>query len=376
MLSFFISKITKKGDKKMSNIAIYREARHGKKVYQVSTNDHLFNNQAVNNQLIKNNENYGKENTVIFYDPEKNNLSKKTFKRDGNNTDLVKFFNEKEKKMDEDARADYKQHKLKERAENPNKKVRTVLQSKNLKREFVIAIGGDKKITNKEEFEKNILETTKQIFKQKGLDHKSLISITIHWDEKTPHAHINYNDYSYLHKTTATEFNKVRFKEGLDKKELRQLNRENFSIFQDITAKYMGMERGTLNSRAHHTTKQEHFEILTKQNEKLRQENSDLRLQNVKLQSNNEKTAELESIGAQGFERIKTDFNNVIKNNTKKGLENIIKQINPQQGENTTGNSWRKFLIECAKEFERQIFIKQQREILKQQAQKGFSISK
>lgn len=258
----------------MSTIAILREAHKGgglqksgrPSIRQISTRQHLLNSQEFNNNNKKINPNKYNENVFITFDQEKNEFITQKFYRNGKNSKLIEDLEHLENNVDKQAREDYKNHKLKERKENPGKKVRTVLQSKDLKREFVIALGGDKKITSQEDFNKKVLKTSRELMKAKGLEDKNLLSITIHYDEKTPHAHIQYNEYSFQHKTTATEFNKIRFKEGADAKEITKLNREKFAKLQDITAINMEMSRGERDSKAIHKEKYEFFREEVKNN--------------------------------------------------------------------------------------------------------------
>ena len=59
----------------MTTIAIFRQA----KKEQISTNNHLFNQQEIRNQYSKNNPNLTNENTVIHV--KDGELVKKTFNR-------------------------------------------------------------------------------------------------------------------------------------------------------------------------------------------------------------------------------------------------------------------------------------------------------
>ena len=238
----------------MTTIAIFRQAKKA----QISTNNHLFNTQEIRNQHNKNNPNLKNENTVIYV--KDGELVKRQFNRNGLNADLVQLFSDKAKQLDELARADYKQHKLAEKQANPGKKIRTVLQTKDLKKEFGIFLGGDKEIGNKEEFEKKIVKSALAILEKKGLDKRNIISIVIHFDEKTPHAHIIYNDFSNLHKTTGQELGKIRQKDGLNKQQLLKLNRSKFGEFQDILAENMGMERGKKDSKQVNISKTQYYE--------------------------------------------------------------------------------------------------------------------
>lgn len=237
----------------MTTIAIFRQA----KKEQISTNNHLFNQQEIRNQYSKNNPNLTNKNTLIYFEDGK--LQKREFQRNGNNDDLVKQFNAKAEQLDKIAREEYKAHKTAEKLANPSKKIRTVLQTKDLKKEFGIFLGGDKNIGNKEDFEVKIVKSALAILQKKGLDKSNIISIVIHFDEKTPHAHITYNDFSSLHKTTGLEFGKIRQKEGLNKQQLLKLNRDKFGEFQDILAENMGMDRGKRDSKQVNISKTQYY---------------------------------------------------------------------------------------------------------------------
>lgn len=238
----------------MTTIAIFRQSVKAK----VSTNNHLFNQQEIRNQHHKNNPNLTNKNTLIYV--KDGELVKRQFNRNGLNADLVQLFSDKTKQLDELARNDYRQHKTAEKQANPTKKIRTVLQTKDLKKEFGIFLGGDKNIGNKAEFEQKIVNSALAILKKKGLDKSNIISIVVHYDEKTPHAHIQYNDYSFKHKTTGQEFGKIRQKEGLNKQQLLKLNRANFGEFQDILAENMGMDRGKRDSKQVNISKTQYYE--------------------------------------------------------------------------------------------------------------------
>ena len=238
----------------MPTIAIFRQAKKA----QISTNNHLFNTQEIRNQHHKNNPNLTNSNTLIYV--KDGELVKRQFNRNGLNADLVQLFGDKTRQLDELARADYKAHKTAEKQVNPSKKIRTVLQTKDLKKEFGIFLGGDKDIGNKAEFEHKIVKSALAILQKKGLDKSNIISIVIHFDEKTPHAHIQYNDYSFKHKTTGQELGKIRQKDGLNKQQLLKLNRANFGEFQDILAQNMDMERGQKDSKQVNISKTQYYE--------------------------------------------------------------------------------------------------------------------
>jgi hypothetical protein len=313
----------------MSTIAILREANKGGGLHksgkpsknQVSTLEHILNKQEHNNNDINKNPNKNNENVLIEFDSEKNQFISQKFRRDGNNKDLIDKFINLEKNLHEEAKKDYKEHKLNERAENKasgiKKKVRTELQSKDLKREMIIALGGDQKINSKKDFEEKILKTARELMRAKGLEDKNILSISIHYDEKTPHAHIQYNEYSFIHKTTSTEYNKVRFVEGATPHEINKLNREKFGTLQDIVAENMEMARGVKNSKAIHKEKYEFYQDAIKNDPNL------LKLQSVIMTKikNEELEKELSEVKK---ELEETNINYVDKCAELSALENKI----------------------------------------------------
>lgn len=246
--------------KNIKNIAIFRQA----KISQISSLNHLLQELSKDNLINHNSE---QKNIVLFHENEKT-FARVDFDRDGNNKKVAETIKEYEKALDKHARDDYKKHKEAEKdkifaecKKNGTKppKIRTVLQTKNLKKEFVIAIGGDKNVDN-QEFYKNTLKTVKAVIKKKGLEDKNILSIAIHFDETTPHVHVQYNDYSFKHKTTASELERVR--PGADmsraeKKAQYALNCEKFGNYQDLVAENMEMERGEKGSRAKNKKKSE-----------------------------------------------------------------------------------------------------------------------
>lgn len=149
-------------------------------------------------------------------------------------------------------------------------------------------------ITNKAEFEARALKTAIKILEKKGLSEKNLLSLTVHFDEKTPHLHCQYLDYSWKHKTTGTEHCKTRFVPGMDKKQLRKLNRDNFAEFQDLVAEGMGMQRGQRNSKEINRKKAEHFKeetekhtlLLIKQKAELERLNTEIQRQEINKSRN------------------------------------------------------------------------------------------
>lgn len=293
----------------MATIAIFRQA----KLSQISSFNHLINTHEITNQNPKNNHNLNNDNKIIVFDAENNEFVSRDFKRNGQNADGVKELHEIAETLDKQARADYKAHKEKEKANNPTKKIRTVLQSKNLRKEFGVFLGGDKKIGNKAEFEKNALKTALKVLETKGLDKKNLICLVIHWDEKTPHFHCQYNDYSFSHKTTGSELCKIRDK-SITTKAQYSINTNAFGEFQDIVAHEMGMERGQHNSKAKNRSKFQHFAILAEQAEQLKTENTALRQQNRELREKNNDI------------KIEPELLPVLNN-----VKNIVKQSTPAE---------------------------------------------
>lgn len=275
----------------MANIGVFREA----KINQISSLNHLFNTHEQTNQNPLINPNLKNDNSCYIWDDEALTTKLMSFKRNGNNQDVIDLLRKKEISLDKEAREDYKKHKLNEKANNPGKKVRTVLQSKNLKKEFGIFVGGDMTIINKAEFEARALKTAIKVLDKKGLSEKNLLSLTVHFDEKTPHIHCQYLDYSWKHKTTGTEHCKTRFVPGMDKKQLRKLNRDNFAEFQDLVADGMGMQRGQRNSKEINRKKAEHFReetekhtlLLIKQKAELARLNAEIQSQET-IKSRNE----------------------------------------------------------------------------------------
>ena len=285
----------------MGNIGIFREA----KINQISSLNHLFNEQEIRNQNPEFNKNLNNENKCIIYDSKIDTFKTLVFKRNSENQKAIDSFKRREDNLDKLARDDYTNHKLKEKEKNPKKKIRTVLQSKNLKKEFGIFLGGDKVINDKADFEKRALNTAIKILEKKGLSKENLLSLTIHYDEKTPHIHCQYNDYSFKHKTTGTECQKVRFVDGLDKKQIRKINRDKFGEFQDLVAQEMGMERGKKGSKAKNISKSQYYENEAKKFEELQKQNNLLQENYKKLQED--------------FNNLSRDYeDNIYKNANKK----------------------------------------------------------
>lgn len=240
----------------MANIAIFRKAKFGKK----SSINHVVNSQSLDNQGTQKNPNYLAENKLYIFDEAKNDFTFTKYQRDGESQELNNLLNNKIKELDKLAREDYKKNKEAEKDEIFKKcretgtkppKIRTVLQSKDLIKEVVIALGGDKNIKSKEQFEKQAVEFAKKFMDKKQLENKNIISISIHYDESTPHMHLHYCDYSFKKHTTATSLESVQCKDKTkeEKTELVKAAREKFGEFQDLAAETFEMSRGNKGSR-------------------------------------------------------------------------------------------------------------------------------
>ncbi len=240
----------------MANIAIFRKAKFGRK----SSINHVVNSQSLDNQGTQKNPNYLAENKLYIFDEAKNDFTFTKYQRDGESQELNNLLNNKIKELDKLARVDYKQNKEAEKDEIFKKcretgtkppKIRTVLQSKDLVKEVVIALGGDKEIKSKAQFEKQAVEFAKKFVDKKQLENKNIISISIHYDEKTPHLHLHYCDYSFKKHTTATSLESVQCKDKTkeEKTALVKSAREKFGEFQDLAAETFEMSRGNKGSR-------------------------------------------------------------------------------------------------------------------------------
>ena len=240
----------------MSTIAIFRKAKFGKK----SSINHVVNSQSLDNQGTQKNPNYLAENKLYIFDEAKNDFTFTKYQRDGESQELNNLLNNKIKELDKLAREDYKKNKEAEKDEIFKKcretgtkppKIRTVLQSKDLIKEVVIALGGDKNIKSKEQFEKQAVEFAKKFMDKKQLDNKNIISISVHYDESAPHLHLHYNDYSFKKHTTATSLESVQCKDKTkeEKTALVKSAREKFGEFQDLAAETFEMSRGNKGSR-------------------------------------------------------------------------------------------------------------------------------
>lgn len=218
---------------------------------EVSSDNHIYNLQDLDNQNDKFNPNLNEENILLTYNSDKNNYSLQKFKRDNNNQEMRDKQKAFAENLDKQARADYKLHKLEEKAKNPQKKIRTDLQSKNLKKEFVIGFGNTTREEvmkmGKKEIAQKCLNGALAILKAKQLEPKNLIGIAVHFDEKgLPHAHVQYNCYSFKEKTTDTQLEKCLNK---DKKKQFKDRTQKFSDYQSTLAEAMGLERGLKGSK-------------------------------------------------------------------------------------------------------------------------------
>ena len=90
----------------MGTIAILREAHKGggksktgrNTKRQISTEEHLYSKQEYNNADKTLNKNYGKENTLIYFDNDR--VIKEKFVRTGSNQDLINKFKNKNSELD------------------------------------------------------------------------------------------------------------------------------------------------------------------------------------------------------------------------------------------------------------------------------------
>lgn len=250
-------------------LCMYKEAKKN----QVSSFNHLLNTQEWINQDKKFNPNFGAENTLITYNPITKNLDYSKYIRNSQNENLITNARNLEQQLDEKARLTYKKHKEQERetekilAKKENrkpKKIRTVLQSKDLKKEFLIAFGdGNGTLTREEQLkqlpdlEERALKGIKAIFEAKGLMlEENLLFVAVHYDERNLiHLQCQYVDYSHKHNTTGSELNRIRVGDYFNEIEIKTekqayfYQKQHFSGFQDILADAMELERGVVNSR-------------------------------------------------------------------------------------------------------------------------------
>ncbi|MDQ5929705.1 MAG: hypothetical protein QG594_1486, partial [Bacteroidota bacterium] len=288
----------------MANIGIYREANK----HEISTFNHLVNSQDIKNQDPEKNPNLGKTNLLIYV--EDGEFKEYEFKRDGNNQSDIDMLHKIEMELDKEAREHYKEHKTKEKLANPDKKVRTVLQSPDLRKEFVLAIGGDRQI-DESTFAEKVKKTVDAVMVAKGLDRGNIIGIFIHNDEKTTHVHCQYNDYSKQYCTTSAQHARPKMTKGMTKKtksDLIKLQREEFGKFQDIVAENLGMERGEKGSKAKHLSKAQHFEKKSKEVEQLERTTAKLQKTKEKLQAEIKINQDMNLIINSGRDKAKKDM--------------------------------------------------------------------
>ena len=297
----------------MANIAIYREANK----HEISTFNHLINTQDIKNQDPEKNPNLGKTNLLIYV--EDGEFKEYEFKRDGNNQSDIDMLHTIERELDKEAREHYKEHKTKEKLANPDKKIRTVLQSTDLRKEFVLAIGGDRQI-DESTFAEKVKKTVDAVMDAKGLDRGNIIGIFIHNDEKTTHVHCQYNDYSKQYCTTSAQHARPKMTKGMTKKtksNLIKLQREEFGKFQDIVAENLEMERGEKGSQAKHLSKAEHFEQKSKEFEQLERATAKLQKTKEKLQAEIKKTQDMNLFINAGRDKAKKEMEEFQELSTK-----------------------------------------------------------
>lgn len=288
----------------------------------VSSNNHLYNQQDLENQNQDFNKNQNESNVLIAYNSELDRFEINYFLRNGNNEILRDKQSQREKNLDLEARADYKKHKLLEKEKNPKKKIRTELQSKNLKKEFIIAFGDTSREElmkiSKEDLSRKCFKGALAVLKEKKLSSKNLIGIVLHYDEKgQPHAHVQYNSYSFSHKTTDTQLEKCLNKN--DKKQQTKDRLQKFSDYQTTLAEAMGLERGLKGSKRQNLTineirakkAQEEAANALKTANELKEK---VRLTQEWILSKEEKIAKLESLIAEkqkDYEDINDKLNNL-----------------------------------------------------------------
>ena len=288
----------------MANIAIYREANK----HEISSFHHLVNTQDIDNQDPEKNPNFGKTNLLIYV--ENGEFKEYEFKRDGNNQSDIDMLHEIERELDKEARDHYKEHKIKERLANPDKKIRTVLQSKDLRKEFFLAIGGDCEI-DESTFAEKVKKTVDAVMVAKGLERDNIIGVFIHRDERSVHVHCSYNSYAKQYVTTAEQLARPKITKGMTKKtksNLIKLQREEFGKFQDIVSEHLEMERGEKGSQAKHLSKAEHFEKKSKEVEQLERTTAKLQKTKEKLEDEIKTNQDMNLIIKAGRDRAKREM--------------------------------------------------------------------
>jgi hypothetical protein len=288
----------------MANIAIYREANN----HEISSFHHLVNTQDIDNQAPEKNPNLGKTNLLIYV--ENGEFKEYEFKRDGNNQSDIDMLHEIERELDKEARDHYKEHKIKERLANPDKKIRTVLQSKDLRKEFFLAIGGDCEI-DESTFAEKVKKTVDAVMVAKGLERDNIIGVFIHRDERSVHVHCSYNSYAKQYFTTAEQLARPKITKGMTKKtksNLIKLQREEFGKFQDIVAENLEMERGEKGSKAKHKTKAQFYDEKSKEVEQLERTTAKLQKTKEKLQDEIKKTQDMNVLINAGRDKSKKEM--------------------------------------------------------------------
>jgi hypothetical protein len=288
----------------MANIAIYREANN----HEISSFHHLVNTQDIENQDPEKNPNLGKTNLLIYV--ENGEFKEYEFKRDGNNQSDIDMLHEIERELDKEARDHYKEHKIKERLANPDKKIRTVLQSKDLRKEFFLAIGGDCEI-DESTFAEKVKKTVDAVMVAKGLERDNIIGVFIHRDERSVHVHCSYNSYAKQYFTTAEQLARPKITKGMTKKtksNLIKLQREEFGKFQDIVAENLEMERGEKGSKAKHKTKAQFYDEKSKEVEQLERTTAKLQKTKEKLQDEIKKTQDMNVLINAGRDKSKKEM--------------------------------------------------------------------
>ena len=288
----------------MANIAIYREANK----HEISSFHHLVNTQDIDNQDPEKNPNFGKTNLLIYV--ENGEFKEYEFKRDGNNQSDIDMLHEIERELDKEARDHYKEHKIKERLANPDKKIRTVLQSKDLRKEFFLAIGGDCEI-DESTFAEKVKKTVDAVMVAKGLERDNIIGVFIHRDERSVHVHCSYNSYAKQYVTTAEQLARPKITKGMTKKtksNLIKLQREEFGKFQDIVSEHLEMERGEKGSKAKHKTKAQFYDEKSKEVEQLERTTAKLQKTKEKLEDEIKTNQDMNLIIKAGRDRAKREM--------------------------------------------------------------------
>lgn len=288
----------------MANIGIYREANK----HEISSFHHLVNTQDIDNQDPEKNPNFGKTNLLIYV--ENGEFKEYEFKRDGNNQSDIDMLHTIERELDKEAREHYKEHKIKERLANPDKKIRTVLQSKDLRKEFVLAIGGDCEI-DESTFAEKVKKTVDAVMVAKGLERDNIIGVFIHRDERSVHVHCSYNSYAKQYVTTAEQLARPKITKGMTKKtksNLIKLQREEFGKFQDIVSEHLEMERGEKGSKAKHKTKAQFYDEKSKEFEQLERTTAKLQKTKEKLEDEIKTNQDMNLIIKAGRDKSKKEM--------------------------------------------------------------------